>query len=366
MNNDDSRKRKATQAPNTSSKKHKSNIATTSRVTLDSPTRPTTRAKIRPVPCRRDLSPGASQSTADTYRTRSKTGSLKSTKKHPGSPSEDHTPPSTGGLSQWVAERQREKLRDIASQSSPKTSPTKKRSKAPPKPPSSAYPYHLDSNRSHTSKSESEDIIVISSDDDEKPRPRKRLRRRHTTQISEIIDLTKDETPPPPRSRPTRLRPAPLPTPTTAANLSTSASSSSPLRYLDLRYLSHKSKPKTTPPSSLSHSQTKTSPWPRKTRLPAAPSPAAMRRRRLNDMFDDDDEKSSHASKLPAVEVVINKYKVSSTAAPKVKSKPNVNPKTETKPGLGLEPEYNPNSTHAEGPKGELFQKDKMLTSKGE
>ncbi|KAG6893097.1 hypothetical protein C0993_002000 [Termitomyces sp. T159_Od127] len=153
MNNDDTRKRKAAHAPSISSKKHKTDTATTSRVTLDAPTRPTTRSisKIQPAsPAqvhsthRRDPSPGASQSTADTHRTRLKTGPLKA-KKRFRNLSEDRTPSSTGGLSQWAAEMQREKLRHIVdSQSSPRTSHTKKRSRAPPKPPPSAYSYYLD------------------------------------------------------------------------------------------------------------------------------------------------------------------------------------------------------------------------------
>ncbi|KAG5715302.1 hypothetical protein E4T56_gene7575, partial [Termitomyces sp. T112] len=199
MHSDENRKRKAAQTANTFSKKHKTDSPTTSTV---APTRPATRSISKAQSAsdsilRRDPSPGPSRPTA--HRTRSKTGALKP--KIP-SPSEERTPPSPSGLSQWVAEMARQKQLQNAS-----ASLSKKRRKALPEPPP-----------------KSEAIIVISSDEDDETRPRKRTRR-HTTQINEIIDLSKGDTPPP-RSRPTRLRPAPLPTPTPAVSPSTHVSPS--------------------------------------------------------------------------------------------------------------------------------------------
>ncbi|KNZ81313.1 hypothetical protein J132_02086 [Termitomyces sp. J132] len=330
MHSDENRKRKAAQTANTFSKKHKTDSPTTSTV---APTRPATRSISKAQSAsdsilRRDPSPGPSRPTA--HRTRSKTGALKP--KIP-SPSEERTPPSPSGLSQWVAEMARQKqLQNASGRGSflsapqPLADPTataslsKKRRKALPEPPP-----------------KSEAIIVISSDEDDETRPRKRTRR-HTTQINEIIDLSKGDTPPP-RSRPTRLRPAPLPTPTPAVSPSTHVS---PSKYLDLRRLSHsKTKPKSTP--SRPQPKTTTGPWPLKKKLPPAPSPTDMRGKRQNDLFDDDDKMGSPASELHPVEVAIPSRKSAPTRASKSKSKSKSRPTPTTEP----EPEHTPNPTDA-------------------
>ncbi|KAG6903275.1 hypothetical protein C0995_000170 [Termitomyces sp. Mi166 len=359
MHSDDNRKRKAAQTANTSSKKHKIDSPTTSRVALGTPTRPTTRSTSKNQSAstatvhsarRRVPSPGP----ADTYRTRSKTGSLKS-KRRPYSPSGDRAPPPAIGLSQSVAETQRKKkpLPDPTSTGSPSA---KKRPKRPPKP-----------------LPKPEDIIVLSSDGDEEHRPRKRARR-HTTQISEIIDLTKDETPTPPKPRTTRARPPPLPTPTPVASPSTPAFPSSPSKYIDLRHvLLSKSKPTTSSSYSHSHSysqsqtQTPISPSPLKTEF-TAPSPAE---KCLNDAFTDDDERESPPSNRTAAAVLMANRKPAPAVTPKAKPKFRRSKKIEPEPEP--KPKRNSSSSHAvagtvesvlEGSKGVTFERGRMLLSK--